>query len=876
MRIPVSTVLLALAACTTTPPADDDTAGPTCAWADHPVARHLVAGGWVPEGPDALARPGDALLANGRAAFVIQSPADPRTYYHYGGTPIDAVPLEGCTQTAPEQFGELGFTPGRLDLLDVPRSVLRQFRGETMEIVDVGGPGRAAHVRVTGSDGPFWLVDYTLTASAATSGTPRPLSSPFPLVWTVDYVLPPDEPVLHITVSATNTSDTPVDVIAGAILFPSARTPQIAWGSGDTSFGGFRLRTDVPWLATGNADGGHALTIDDDVAAFTDVSGANVLLGTGQVLDGDLSVGPAGSATETASMQLRLAVGAAWTHDAVAALLAEDDTRTVAGRVEGAGPTSLVEVEAQRSDGSWGRVDRVAVADDGTFRAELPTTWPLRLVASDGDADPADPVEVPADGADDLTLTLGPVGTLEVEVTDGRLPMPARLTLDRDDGGSRVLFVPPGGLTAALPEGTWTAHLTRGFEHAPATREVTIAAGTPTRVEVEMPRVVDTRGWISVDGHVHASPSADSDVLPELRFATAATEGLDVMVQTDHEAIVDLSPVLQASPWSGHVQTVLGEEVTATIPEHLNMWGVRVGPEDGPRGNPVVWYQRDIAELYAAMRERGAGVVQLNHPSWMNDIRYDVVTGELGETDPTRWGLAPGAALWSWDLDAIELQNGFKFIFGDGAQPGSDSLFRAWSSFFNLGHRVTAVGVSDVHGRDRPGDARTYVPVLDDSLDAFLEDPMIAAVVDGRAVVSTGAFLEVQARAAGTTAGLGDTLVTADGRLQLDLDVQALPGIRVDRAVVFANCDAVAVVDATAPDDVLKLDTTLSLDLEADAWISVAAFGSGAYPRGLAQPPAHVARAISNPIFVDVDGNGRFDAPGGKVCDLGDAVPTRD
>jgi hypothetical protein len=49
-------------------------------------------------------------------------------------------------------------------------------------------------------------------------------------------------------------------------------------------------------------------------------------------------------------------------------------------------------------------------------------------------------------------------------------------------------------------------------------------------------------------------------------------------------------------------------------------------------------------------------------------------------------------------------------------------------------------------------------------------------------------------------------------------------------------------------------------------WIVVV--GSGPYPRGLEQPPDGVPRAISNPSDVDVDGNGVFDPPGGKACDL--------
>src|SRR5690606_25885945 len=139
-----------------------------------------------------------------------------------------------------------------------------------------------------------------------------------------------------------------------------------------------------------------------------------------------------------------------------------------------------------------------------------------------------------------------------------------------------VFYAPPAGETWNIPPGTWEVSVTRGFEHQPLHTTVEVVQGEVFTLPAALPRIVDTLGWISVDGHVHMGPSADSDILPELRWATVAAAGVDVMVQTDHEVIVDFSEELAASPWAGFVASVLGEEVTATNPEHLNMWGVTV------------------------------------------------------------------------------------------------------------------------------------------------------------------------------------------------------------------------------------------------------------------------------------------------------------
>ena len=52
----------------------------------------------------------------------------------------------------------------------------------------------------------------------------------------------------------------------------------------------------------------------------------------------------------------------------------------------------------------------------------------------------------------------------------------------------------------------------------------------------------------------------------------------------------------------------------------------------------------------------------------------------------------------------------------------------------------------------------------------------------------------------------------------------------------------------------------------ADAHVVVLGFGADPMPRGLRSYGADVPRVMTSPIFVDVDGNGVFDAPGGKEC----------
>lgn len=872
--------LLLLAACpdvATDAPLDTDT---TCAWSTQAHAAVLAEGDWTPTGPDALARPGDLLLANAHAAFVIQGPDSPRTYYHYGGIPIDAVPMSGCTQTAPETFGEVGILPASLNLLDFNNSSMRQFRADRVEVIDDGSDGGTAHVRFVGTDDRFWLVDHALTRNEAQSGGKRPLSGPLGIEITVDYRLPRDRPVLEVDITVRNTTNVQSQVLVGALMFPSDLTPWQVYTVDSLSFGGFGLQMGVPWFSMSSGETAYAFAMDTTNMSWTNVSGANALLDAAAVLDDSSTMAPAGQPGDAFTARWYLATAPGAENAATTALHASRPTfnrepyqlRRVSGRVTGGQGPAIVDVLRERPSGSAGILDQIRTAEDGTFSGMVPDVGVLSLRARSGTYPMSETVPL-ASGlvdVDDVTLALGPVGGFRVEATDGTTPMPAEVNVYREGVRWFTFYAPPGGETWPIPVGDWEVSVTRGYEFEPLQTAVTITEGGESLVQATLLRVVDTEGWVSVDGHVHTSPSPDSTVLPERRFATVAAAGLEVMMQTDHEIIVDLQDELAASPWAGFLATVLGEEVTATNPEHLNMFGITVSPEDGARGNPVRWYGRDIAELYQAMRERGAGVVQMNHPEWMNVVRYDGLTGAPLETDPTRFGFEAGQALWSWDMDAIEIQNGFKFILGDASRPGTSGLFRAWQSFFNLGHRVTGMGASDVHGMDTPGEARTYVP-SSDALDAFVEGPLLQAILEGRALTSTGAFVRMSVGndTVGFDASMGDTVTLTDD-VTVRMNVQALSGIHIDHVYVFANCDVVAVVDTTDPDAVVKLDDAVTLDLDADAHITLVVMGSGSYPRGLDQPGANVARAITNPVFVDVDGNGVFDPPGGKACDLGD------
>ena len=146
----------------------------------------------------------------------------------------------------------------------------------------------------------------------------------------------------------------------------------------------------------------------------------------------------------------------------------------------------------------------------------------------------------------------------------------------------------------------------------------------------------------------------------------------------------------------------------------------------------------------------------------------------------------------------------------------------------------------------------------------MVKEDVITALVGGRAIVSCGAFARVSVNGAAVP---GDDIQDTDGEIDVHLHIEALPEIDVTHVKVLANCDEVANVAATDPSGVVKLDTVVPVTLTEDSAVIVLAFGADPMPVGMPGYNAkETARATTNAIYVDVDGNGIFDHPGGHSC----------
>ncbi len=853
-------------------------------------ARQIANSGAAMHGPHVMAGQGDWLLVNERAAFAITDPSFRKSYWYYDGVVVDAVAVDGCAQAGEERFEELVPMVAQVDIGDFASSILRGFHVDYLEVLQDGSDGADAIIRAHGSDDLFWLIDQVFAESRFKAGVGDGLSEPLGLEMWVDYILAPGSSVLRIELGVRNVDPEPKPIAYGVGLWVGDTTRRFYYTAANLGFGGYELDIGAPWFGAESVDGdgAYAIALEKSATATVSISGVQALLDS-QLAFATPQLGPIGEPDDSLVWPIYVAVGPTDGNSATRELHSASQElvsgephtlETINGSVidaVGGGPLADVSVlvERQNTAGEWHVLDMMRSDAEGLFEGQVayfgePETY--RLTASKLGMPDAAPVMVALPGAAPAQIALGRPGTLQLDVrnSDGQ-GLPCRVMLY--DASSlqqrRRILSATGGESVLVAPGEYAVSVLRGIEYSPSEQILTVTADQTTTLSATLDRVIDTSGFLLMDSHVHGGPSPDSNIVVAQRVLTAAADGCEVPVNTDHEFILDYQPTVVQLGLDSWVRQVTGEEVTPSLPEHINMFPVVPTTDEDARGGIVKWYGKDIDAIFSAISARGAGIIQLNHPrlgcNYMCTIGYDRLTGMPTEVpDPTQLGFAADAQMWSWDFNAIELMNGFKNIYLDPSSPDDTGLFDDWMSFFNLGHRITGMGVTDTHGISGPCQPGTYFASSTDDPNQLDEAELVDSILNQRALLTTGAFARVTVNG---TASMGDTITDGDGTVDLALRIEAIPEIDVAFFKVLVNCDQVATVATSSPGAVVKYDGTISVEVTADAHIVVLGFGIQPMPRGLRSAnPSTSARFISNPVFVDTDGNGQFDAPGGKTC----------
>ncbi len=835
------------------------------------------------QGPDAVGTVGDFLLMNEKAAFIVQNAAHANAYYLYGGILVDAVALDGCEQASLERFQELGLLVGSLNSTDFTQSILRFFRAETVSVINDGSNGGPAVVRAVGTDDFFWLVEDELARSAFEDGKVKHREEPFNLEITVDYILEPASSVIKLEITYKSRGDKELALLSAAEIIFGTTTVSSYWAKSTLSISSFSMDMGAPWVAASSGEGAWAFSMAEGANfATANIGGVNAFVDVKQAVTEPMTFLAAG---DTAVVTYFLSVGGTDSNSAVRNLRAVNpepipnqpyENVEITGTLteNGSGlpvAGAKIEVQAANEKNGYMIIDSFVTDARGKFSGALANFGEandkMKMQFSVNAAGRKRPEATVIDFKNirPFDLKIDPPGKLHYSAKDEMgTEIPVKILLWQNGSIKRRIYTRAKPGDALVVPGTYDLSATRGYEYEPYYTTIKIEAGKTTDVSMLLPLVVNAEGFFSFDAHCHAAPSPDNVIQIDERIATVAGEGLDMVVSTDHEFIGSWQSGIDESGLGAFVATVTGQEVTASLPEHMNMYPVVPDYNASARGGIPLWYGKDIEQIFAMIKARGAKVTQLNHPGYLRLIDYNTLTGEPNMKDPTRLGYDASAKLWSWNFDAMELMNGPEPIFTDPSNPGRLGYFDAWMSFLNLGHKITMMGNSDAHDYGTPGTPRNYYSTAAATIKDFSEEEFTAAVLGGKIVISAGAFANVSADG---KYGVGDLVPVSGGKVTLKVHIEALPRIDVTKFMVFVNCDEYKTVETTAPNNVVKYDGTIETPIDKDAHIVVVGFGENNLPIGLSSfDGKRVPRFVANAIYADADGNGKYDAPGGKTC----------
>jgi hypothetical protein len=806
-------------------------AAAACGGGDRPerqvFAERIVSADELLAGRMTHGRIGDYKIWNRYVSFVIADVGLVDGYGRYGGRVVDADVTREPGAPGPSQLGDLFFGFNQ-----------RLFEPQSVEILSDGSDGRAV-VRFLGRDALFaWLASFlgdifsmdTIECDIA-----------------VEYSLGPDDRALQIDIALQNRSNQPrrIDMMEAAIIMGDGLESFFPGAGFDKQeqYGKFPL-----WAGMGERVS-YGLVGEGPLDMIFTYS--NIAFGTYPPQD------VPGGGTLTLTRHLAVAEGGL---DRVQAILR--DPADAVGALTGAVQAD----EGARAEGirlhvlSDGAPFSVVRANpDGTFTAELPPGSYTVIAKAHGHAPAeAQPVEIVAGQTMQLDVALPSATPITVEVTSGGQAIPARVgfySLDGkaknlmasfygeesyEGGAALTLYLADGRGEGVLPPGRYRVVAMRGFEYEMQRQEIELGT-EPESLHFDLEKVVDTAGWVTADFHLHAQYSPDSSVLPNLRVRTALAAGMPLLLVTEHDTVRDFRAAVESLPGAlAWIFPITASEITTYYYGHFNAWPLTEKPSQLNHGG-IEWFDTPAPALFARMRasEDHPIIIQVNHPraesigGYFAALGLDIQSGTYERAD---W--------WSEDFDAIEVFNG-------GCSNGEREEVQDWFAFLNRGYRVAVSAGSDSH-HERVGIPRVYLPSPHPPTE-FEAQESVTAVRNLQTFVSCGPFVRFSINGH----SLGETF-TATGALDIRLRVEAPSWMSFSEVRLIRNGQVAwsqPYTDWTGGAGAVRLDESVTDTPAGDSWYVFEVKGSGT----LQELGGDTPYAITNPIFVDVDGNGRFD-----------------
>jgi len=411
-----------------------------------------------------------------------------------------------------------------------------------------------------------------------------------------------------------------------------------------------------------------------------------------------------------------------------------------------------------------------------------------------------------------------------------------------------------GGKEVLLPIGTYLLSASRGPEYTRNMKIVEVLEGEAQDLIFIIDKVLETEGLISLDPHVHTLHSDGSVGIAE-RIRSLVAEGVEVAVASDHNLLISFAPKLKELGLNEVLVVLVGNEITTSRMIHYNTYPLVYSEAEDFNG-AIDPFSEEVTALFNRSRRKDPGaVLQVNHPrdrtlGYFNNYHLDPENASSAQVG------------FDTSFDVLEVMNGPSY-YSSNYQAIAD-----WLHLLNRGYYFPIVASSDSHSIDEevPGYSRTYVYYSGPKGEGLDDSSLIHSIKKGRSFISNGPVVEFTARG---TYLPGDTLTAPEGKLEIQVKVQSAPWISVDEVRIIINGERKIAFKADSSDkEPIKFAEKISLKLNEDSYVIAEVLGKKslfpviqATARAGLLEKAVLPYALTNPIFVDVDGNGKFDPP---------------
>jgi hypothetical protein len=531
---------------------------------------------------------------------------------------------------------------------------------------------------------------------------------------------------------------------------------------------------------------------------------------------------------------------------------------------------------------------------DGRLPARVPegaSEYVTEVVAPWGDRT----TEVGEPGPGEYVASLPEPGHVVAEISgeDGG-PIPCKVQFKGKGGTEGPDFGPDSGEVAvgnlhyshdgrfrrAIAPGTYDVIISYGPEYDAVFTELTVDRGAEAALTATLVRSVDTAGWVSSDFHSHSTPSGDNTSSQLGRVLNLLCEHVEFAPCTEHNRVSTYVPHLRSLGVERLMATCSGMELTS-IPlpiNHQNAFPLVLREHTQDGGGPMIDLDPEVQiERLALWDGYSEKLVQVNHPD-LGHMFFD------RDGDNVR---DQGFRGMFGHMDVIEVHPPH-FIFEAATIDRDDRSYNNtivnWLQLLNQGHRFPGVVNTDAHYNVHgSGWLRNYLKSPTDAPSEIDVMDIVHAAEKGQVVMTNGPFLEVVARSNGSEAIPGGDLGLAGGSATLRVKVQCPNWFDVDRVQVFLNgrpseelnFTRGSTPDAFSPGEgAVKFDREIPLTVQGDTHVIVATIGEQSRLGPVFGDGGHADDqpvAVSNPIFIDADGDG-FE-PNGDT--LGAPLPTK-